>query len=121
TGPQGPVGATGGTGPAGPAGPNGPAGPTGPQGPAGTANVIYSNWHTIVKAWRDSTVTGTTMKVTDEAVVSIAAPILANGVVLVYFRIPAAGPQPLLLPWANVAGGGSVWGFVPDLGKIIYT
>lgn len=108
-GPEGPAGAT---------GPQGPAGNTGATGAAGSANVIYSAWHTLPNSWRDSSVTGSNMKVNHETVVSVTSQILANGVVLGYFRIPAAGSQPLPLPYTNVVG---TWGFIPDAGKIFYT
>ena len=125
TGPQGPTGLAGPAGPAGAPGATGPAGTTGatgPQGVPGTANVIYSNWHTIPDTWRDSAVNGANMKVNHESVTSVTAAVVNNGAVLVYFRILANDNHPL--PFTNyfISVSSSVtWSFIPQTGKIIYT
>jgi hypothetical protein len=106
TGPQGPpgnAGAGGGVGPQGLQGPGGPAGPAGPQGPAGTANVIYSAWLTSPYASRDTTIDGTCVKVRHLDAPSLSGAIIANGVMLTYFRIGSIGPY--LLPYISDAGG----------------
>lgn len=97
----------------GPAGPAGPTGATGPQGPGGTvgaagtpgapANVIYSAWATSPYASRDTTIDGTCMRVRHFVAPSLSASILANGLMLTYFRVGSLGPY--TLPYIADAGG----------------
>ena len=108
-------------------GPEGPPGATGPQGPggatgaAGTANVIYSAWHVLANAWRDTTIAGSAMKFNDEAVTSLTANVIAQGAVLAYLRIGGTSTYPL--PFTNYIGAAvaGTWSYIPQAGRMFYT
>jgi hypothetical protein len=107
-------------GPEGPPGPPGVQGPGGSPGTSGTANVIYSAWHVLANAWRDTTIAGSAMKVNDEAVTSLTATVISQGVVLAYLRISgAAYPLPFTNYIAATVAG--TWSYIPQSGRMFYT
>jgi hypothetical protein len=95
-------------GPAGPIGPQGPQGTQGTQGPKGdpgTANVIYSNWATLIHNTRDSSIDAITRRINHIHVPALTPEIRDRGVILVYMRFTAALIIPL--PYQHHDGVGA--------------
>jgi hypothetical protein len=103
TGAAGATGIAGATGPKGATGAAGPAGATGATGATGTANVIYSNWE-YAKAFSDTTIDNSNLKVGYITVPKLTTEILNSGSIQVYFTY---GGGVLPLPYTSNAGGKS--------------
>ncbi|WP_039867209.1 hypothetical protein [Pedobacter sp. BAL39] len=88
------------------------------KGPAGTSGIMYSGWQ-YAKAFSDTTIDNSKLKVGYITAKSISTSVLNSGTILVYFTY-GGGVMPL--PYTSFAGGKSnIINFMPLFNRIVIT
>lgn len=102
-------------------GDTGPTGPRGDTGATGTANVIYSGWHTVSGATRDTTIDGSLLKYNFVSAPDFTQGVLDSCDVHVYMTF-AGTTQVWPLPYTSFAGGKqNTISYVLQVGKFLVT